>query len=172
MKQYASKIVQLKPLTAPARALTRSILSEEGKQMATTVSPGDFICCEIDSVQEPWMIGLAETAVIKYDGPEQRTWMGNLLPGDLIIWAMKLEGSGNCFGATEKRVPVFIEDIRLVKFHMKKLATRTSSRAGRADVRVFARYELGSNDKASILGSMPVVLDRTTRHASRRIPDE
>ena len=172
MKDYKSKIVELKPLTTPERALTRSQLSEEGKTMAATVVPGDFICCEIASIQEPWMIGLAETCTIQYEGPEERTWMGKIMPGDLIVWVTKLEGSGNCFGATEKRVPVFAEDIRLVKFPMKQLATRKSARAGRADTRVFARYELGSKEKASILTSMPIVFDQTTRHACRKDPGE
>ena len=143
-------------------------MSEEGISLSNTVVPGDFVCCEIDSKQEPWMIGLAETAVINHDGPDQNTWMGKIMRGDSIIWAVKLEGSGNVFGETEKRVPIFVEDIRLVKFPMKQLATRTSNRSSRADSRVFARYELSSQERARILSSMPVVLDRATRHASRR----
>ena len=79
--------------------------------MAATVVPGDFVCCEIDSQQEPWMIGLAETGLIKYEGGEQITWMGRIMAGDLLIWATKLEGSGNIFGATEKRVPIFAEAV-------------------------------------------------------------
>jgi len=140
MLNYPSRILELKPVTTPQRSLTRSKLSEEGMTMAATVVPGDFVCCEIDSQQEPWMIGLAETGLIKYEGGEQITWMGRIMAGDLLIWATKLEGSGNIFGATEKRVPIFAEDIRLIKFPMKQLETRTSSRVGRGDKRVFARY--------------------------------
>ena len=171
MVDYPSRIVELKPLTAPARSLTRSHLSEEGISMSNTVVPGDFVCCEIDAQQEPWMIGRAETGVITYDGPNKQTWMGRITVGDRIIWAIKLEGSGMVFGETEKRVLIFIEDIRVVKFHMKQLQTRTSRRQGRGDTRVFARYELGSKAKADILGAMPVDLDRATRHASRRVPE-
>ena len=49
INNYPSEIVELKPVTTPQRSLTRSKLSEEGKSMAATVMPGDFICCEIDS---------------------------------------------------------------------------------------------------------------------------
>ena len=108
MADYLSKVVQLNPLTVPERAVTRSTLSEEGINLSNKVVPGDFICCEIDSKQEPWMIGLAETAVINHDGPDQNTWMGKIMRGDSIIWAVKLEGSGNVFGETEKRVPIFV----------------------------------------------------------------
>ena len=82
MVDYPSRIVELKPMTAPARSLTRSHLSEEGISMSTTVMPGDFVCCEIDAQQEPWMIGKAETRVITYDGPEQQTWMGKIIAGE------------------------------------------------------------------------------------------
>ena len=171
MVDYSSRIVKLNPLTAPVRALTRSCLSEEGIRMSETVVPGDFVCCEIAAQQEPWMIGRAETGVIAYDGPDKITWMGKIIGGDRIIWAIKLEGSGMVFGETEKRVPIFVEDIRVVKFPMKQLQTRTSRRQGRGDTRVFARYELGSKAKADIVGAMPVDLDRATRHASRRVPE-
>ena len=132
--------------------------------MANTVVAGDSVCCETDKVQKPWMIGLTVTSVVTHDGPDQNTWMGRITAGEL-------EGSGMVFGETEKRVPIFVEDIRLVKFNMKKLETRISVRSARVDKRVFDRYELGKDDKAKILVAMPLDLDRATRHSSRKAPE-
>ena len=44
MLDYPSRIVELKPLASPERAVTRSSLSEEGICMANTVVAGDFVC--------------------------------------------------------------------------------------------------------------------------------
>jgi hypothetical protein len=57
MQQYGSRLEELRPFTVPPRAVTRSQLSEEGKSMSEAAELGDFICVEIDDLQEPWMIG-------------------------------------------------------------------------------------------------------------------
>lgn len=62
MKQYPSMLVELKPLTTPERALTRSKLSEEGVTMGREVMEGDYVCVEVDNLQEPWMIGRVRTS--------------------------------------------------------------------------------------------------------------
>ena len=54
INNYPSEIVELKPVTTPQRSLTRSKLIEEGRIMAATVMPRDFVCCEIGSQQECW----------------------------------------------------------------------------------------------------------------------
>ena len=55
--------------------------------------------------------------------------MGTVKAGDKIVWVYKLEGSTAIKTLTTKRVPVFREDIRVVKFKMKEIVpARTSAR--------------------------------------------
>ena len=61
----------------------------------------------------------------------------------------------------DKEFPVFIEDIRLSKFKMERVKTRVSQRASHA--RGIERFQLPSIAKASIVGSMPMTLDRHTK---------
>lgn len=56
MQECPSQFVELKPLTTPERALTRSQLTAEGIEVGKALQVGDFVCVEVDSLQEPWMI--------------------------------------------------------------------------------------------------------------------
>jgi hypothetical protein len=162
MQHYPSELVELKPFTTPSRALTRSQLSKEGEEMSETVAEGDYICVEVDSLQEPWMIARVRRAA--YSWPEsvgsQYHWMGKVIPNDRVLWVQKLEGSGNVFTITEKEFPVFVEDVRSVKLKMTAVKTRKSSRL---QGKPLERLELCSNDKAGIIASMPLTLDVSTK---------
>jgi hypothetical protein len=160
MQPYPATLVELKPLSAPTRALTRSQLSIEGISMAATVQPGDFICVEVDNLQEPWMIGRCVTGKLVWDQPAQYHWMGRIEPGDEYIWVVKLEGAGNTFTVTNKELPIFIEDVRLARFAMQPVKARVSARSSRAQVE---RFVLSSTTKAQIVGSMPLTLDAETK---------
>ena len=87
--------------------------------------------------------------------------MGWVIPGDEVLWVQKLKGIGSTFTLTDKEFPVFIEDIRLSKFKMERVKTRVSQRASHA--RGIERFQLPSITKASIVGSMPMTLDRHTK---------
>jgi hypothetical protein len=158
MKQYPSMLVELKPLTTPERALTRSKLSEEGITMGREVMEGDYVCVEVDNLQEPWMVGRVRTSceVWPESKGRQYLWMGWVVPGDEVVWVQKLEGVGNTFTLTSKEFPVFIEDIRLMKFKMEKIQTRASSRF---NIRGLERFKMCAQTKATIIGSMPMALD-------------
>ena len=162
MQHYPSELVELKPFTTPSRSLTRSQLSKEGEEMSETVAEGDYICVEVDSLQEPWMIARVRRAA--YSWPEsvgsQYHWMGKVIPNDRVLWVQKLEGSGNVFTITEKEFPVFVEDVRSVKLKMTAVKTRKSSRL---QGKPLERLELCSNDKAGIIASMPLTLDVSTK---------
>lgn len=83
------------------------------------------------------------------------------MPDDGAVWVQKLEGVGSIFTLTDKEFPVFIEDIRLSKFQMDRIQTRSSQRSIHA--RGIERFQLLSLTKASIIGSMPMTLDKETK---------
>ena len=115
--------------TPIARLLTRSAMAAAGLLMSEDLQKGDFLACEIDSHQEPYMIGCCDGPAIMHAGPDEDTWMGTIKAGDKIVWVYKLEGSTAIKTLTTKRVPVFREDIRVVKFKMKEIVpARTSAR--------------------------------------------
>ena len=161
MVDYKSKLVELKPLTTPERALTRSRLSEEGVEMGRVAEIGDHVCVEVDSLQEPWMIGKVRSACGVWAKEDQYLWMGWVTKGDEVLWVQKLEGVGSTFTLTDKEFPVFVEDIRLSKFKMERMKTRASQRASHA--KGIERFQLPSITKASIIGSMPMTLDKETK---------
>ena len=103
------------------RTLTRSTMSVAGLEMSQKLQKGDFLACEIDSQQEPYMIGLCDGPAIIHPGPDEETWMGRITAGDNIVWVYKLEGSTAIKTVTKKRVPVYCEDVRVVKFKMKEI---------------------------------------------------
>ena len=161
MQHYPSRLEELRPLTVPERAVTRSQLTEEGIEMGSKVVEDDFICIEVDDLQEPWMIGRARGAaeIWPESKGEQYHWMGKVVPGDVVVWVQKLEGVGNTFTLTSKEFPIFVEDIRLVQFKMERVQTRSSNRSATQ----IQRYKIDSNTKAKIIGSMPMTCDRETK---------
>ena len=75
------------------------------------------------------MIGRCDGPAIMHPGPDEETWMGKITAGDRIVWVYKLEGSTAIKTITKKRVPVYCEDVRVVKLAMKGLVpARTSAR--------------------------------------------
>jgi hypothetical protein len=136
--------------------------------MSETAEPGDFICVEIDDLQEPWMIGRVKKHVEEWSESmgEQYHYMGKVIPGDKVVWVQKLEGCGNVFTVTEKEFPVFVEDVRMVKFRMDVVKTRTSGR-GQSNRRVLERFQIPSDVKATIIASMPMTLDVHTKASVR-----
>ena len=166
MQHYPTLLVELDPYTPPERPVTRSALTSEGIEMASTVEPGDFLAVEIDNLQTPWMMFKAITKVEKYAGPEKKFWMGKVLIDDDLLWAYKMEGVGNTFTLTSEKSPIFVEDVRAVKVKMTAVITRTSNR-NTADRRTLERFHLSSNDKARICASMPLDLDITTKTGLR-----
>lgn len=169
MEAFPAELVELDPYTMPERPVTRSALSSEGMVMARTADVHDFVAVEIDSLQEPWMIGQCTSKVLMYEGEEKYTWMGKIIPGDEILWAHKLEGTGNTFTLTDKLVPVFVEDVRHVKFEMRPIITRQqSTRSTRTDKRNLKRFELSRNDKSVITQSMPLDVDVASKSQLRK----
>lgn len=83
------------------------------------------------------------------------------VPSGKVLWVQKLEGVGSTFTLTDKEFPVFVEDIRLSKFKMERMKTRASQRASHA--KGIERFQLPSITKASIIGSMPMTLDKETK---------
>ena len=65
------------------------------------------------------MIGCCDGPAIMHPGPDEETSMGKSTAGDRIVWVYKLEGSTAIKTLTTKGVPVFCEDVRVVKFPMK-----------------------------------------------------
>lgn len=165
MDAFPSELVELDPYTPPERPLTRSALSEQGITLSATVEVGDFIAVEVDSLQEPWLIGKATTVAFTYEGEEKHEWMGRIISGDRLVHVHKLEGTGKTFTLTAKNFHIFIEDIRVVKLKLREIATRTSTRNTTATP--LKRFELSSNDKANIVASLPLDLDVRTRTGQR-----
>jgi hypothetical protein len=97
---------------------------------------------------------------------EQYHYMGKVIPGDKVVWVQKLEGCGNVFTVTEKEFPMFVEDVRMVKFRMDVVKTRTSGR-GQSNRRVLVRFQIPSDVKATIIASMPMTLDVHTKASVR-----
>jgi hypothetical protein len=91
---------------------------------------------------------------------EQYHRMGKVIPGDRVVWVQKLEGNGNIFTMTSKKFPVFVEDIRLIKFAMKNVMPKSTPRSTHS---VIERFELHKEVKAEIVGSMPMALDTETK---------
>ena len=166
MAHYPSQLVELQALSTTDRPLTRSALATEGKAMAETVEPGDFICVEIDSMQEPWMIGRVTSRAGDWpeSSGEQYLWMGEVVPGDRVIWVEKLEGVGNTFTMTSKAFPVFVEDVRMVKLAMKEPDNSGNNRTLRCTK---TKHVIDAQQKAQIIASMPMVLDSHTKCNSR-----
>ena len=79
----------------------------------------------------------------------------------LLPLLCRCRAAAGTFTLTDKEFPVFIEDIRLSKFQMDRIQTRSSQRAIHA--RGIERFQLLSLTKASIIGSMPMTLDKETK---------
>ena len=167
MQHFPAELVELDPYTPPERPVTRSALTSEGIALSQTVQPDDFIAVEIDDLQTPWMLFRAIGKAEMYTGPEERWWMGKIMPGDELLWGYKMAGVGSTFTLTAEKSPIFIEDVRAAKLALKEINTRTSTRSTRGDQRSLQRFTLSSNDKAKICSAMPLDLDVRTKTGLR-----
>jgi hypothetical protein len=59
-------------------AFTRQALAKEGLELARAAQPGDFVGVEVDSVQEPYMIGQITSKLQVWSGPTDRQFMGTM----------------------------------------------------------------------------------------------
>ena len=125
---------------------------------------GDFITVELDSLQEPWMVGRCLGATLEWPAAqgEQYHWMGTVVPGDRVVWVEKLEGDTKVLTITTKRFPVFVEDIRSAKFKMEPISTRVSARQSSHGQQLVKRFQLAEQDKAYVISRLPFVLDVPT----------
>ena len=61
-------------------------MAAAGLLMSEDLQKGDFLACDIDSRQEPYMIGRCDGPAIMHPGPDEATWMGKITAGDRIVW--------------------------------------------------------------------------------------
>ena len=159
--------------------VTRSSLARNGLALANTVSNGDFIVVEQHSEQEPWIVcralGAKHTHALA--SGEIQTRMGRVIPGDVLVNVEKLEGVGSSYKVIgNESFPVFAEDIRLVKFLIKKLEpvwrqparhaarVRTDATQQFSDASaVVERFEMDTDTLKEILEQMPDVDDVPVR---------
>lgn len=117
-----------KQATAP---LTATRVVREAKEMATKVEPGIILGAECASEQEPFIVMKATSELYQWSGDDEYTWMGWVRAGDWIIVAIKFEkygGSDVFWLRTEKRFPVFQEDLRSIITKCHPIAVRQSQR--------------------------------------------
>jgi hypothetical protein len=62
-------------------AFTRQALAQEGLKLARGAQVGDFVGVEVDSVQEPYMIGQITSTLQVWSGPTDRQFMGTMQAG-------------------------------------------------------------------------------------------
>ena len=161
----APSMIELRTCSDPDPPLTRSSLASHGIQLSADLEEGDFITVEVDSLQEPWMVGRCLGAAFEWTEVQgdQYYWMGRVVPGDRVVWVEKLEGDSKVLTVTLKRFPVFVQDIRSAKFTMEQITTRVSARQASLGQRPLERFKLNDKDKAYVLTRLPFVLDVPTR---------
>lgn len=113
-------------------ALTASKIAKDAQEMAAIVEPGMVLGVECASEQEPYIVLKATSKVYSWSGEDEYTWMGWMRAGDRVVDTIKFEkyGSSDCFWSlSEKRFPIFEEDLRsIIKGH-KAVEVRQSSRS-------------------------------------------
>ena len=150
------------PLAATSGAttevpLTRQALAREGLALAASLEPADFVGVEVDSVQEPYLIGEVVQPLTVWSGPEEWTFMGRMTEGDQVVQVWRFRGAANVLTPTAcTGIPVFAEDIRVAKLLVRPLETRVSSRASAGAARQ-QKYELESGERAKIVARLPKV---------------
>ena len=82
-------------------------------------------------MQEPYIMVKAASSLYQWVGEDEYTWMGWMRAGDWVIDTIKYEkyGSSDTFWLlTEKRFPIFQEDLRSIVTQCKPVAVRQSNR--------------------------------------------
>ena len=125
----ASSQARKQARTAPP--LTASRITAEALQLSATVQPGMVLGVECALEQEPYVVLKATSELYEWRGPDEYTWMGWVRAGDKVIDTIKYEkygGSDSFWSLTEKRFPIFEEDLRTILTNCKTVAVRQSSR--------------------------------------------
>ena len=124
-----SKDVVVKKQAKPM--LTSSRIVKDAAELALKIQPGMILGVECASEQEPYIILKAASAVYEWQGDDENTWMGWMREGDRVVDTIKFEKYGNSdsfWVLTEKRFPVFEEDLRSIVEQCKPVEVRQSSR--------------------------------------------
>ena len=110
------EVIDLRPKGQASVRLGRNALSDLGVKLASEAKPQEVIAVELSYESEPFMLA----AVLSESGPRKVTEafesdLGQFKAGDMVLDVQKLEpvtlGSSH-YIYTEKRFPIFIEDIR------------------------------------------------------------
>ena len=104
-------------------ALTRSALEREGEAMTATVLADEFIAVEVDSLQEPYVIGRALGQVQVYTGPRKREFMGWLEEGDKVIRNEAYRGLGPILTPTGREFFCYHGDMRVAQLAVESIET-------------------------------------------------
>ena len=150
-REYLSRKGQLAP------RVTRDALMSEGKEFGLEVAVGDIIAVELlDVPTEQFMIG--KVVRRHYVVREAFTdWMGNFEKGDDCVDVVKYEPvsiGASHYIVTEKNVPCFTDDIRVVNVKLDDVAVRRSARETAHSVltrRTDSQFILPADVKAAIL---------------------
>jgi hypothetical protein len=158
--------VTLKPVGNPAVPVTRSVLLNRGLELSAQLEVGDFCVIELDDQNEGWMICETVEKMTTLTGNRTSsigTSSFDFRSGDKVVQVRKLEPiqpGSRLFVKTEKKFPVFAEDMRVTKIGLREL---TSTRAGTSRSSALAnphaqpaaaRWELSVEDKDNILLSL------------------
>ena len=112
-------------------ALTASRVARDAQEMAATVKQGMVLGVECASEQEPYIVLKAASELYTWSGEDEYTWMGWMRAGDRVVDCIKYEkyGGSDCFWSlTEKRFPIFEEDLRSIITKQKAVEVRQSRR--------------------------------------------
>jgi hypothetical protein len=136
-------------------ALTRSALEREGDEMDATVLADEFIAVEVDSLQEPYVIGRALGQVQVYTGPRKREFMGWLEEGDKVIRIEAYRGLGPILTPTGREFFCYHGDVRVAQLAVEPIETRASRRAA-AVVGAAQTFRLADGERAKIVKRLPL----------------
>jgi hypothetical protein len=123
--------VTLKSQNRVCAPLTASRIITEAKETAAAVQPGMVLGVECASEQEPYIILEATSALYEYTGEDMYTWMGWVRAGDMIIDTIKFERYGGTdlfWTLTDKKFPIFEEDLRSIITEYEAIEVRKSKR--------------------------------------------
>ena len=109
------------PSTAPMQRLTRSYLTNKGKELGLKVKVGDVVVVELTYENEKYMLGVVTRTHYTHIGPDTNVpHMGKVTAGDDLIDVRKFEpirAGATVFklcGEAHKQFPVFTDDTRKI----------------------------------------------------------
>jgi len=139
-------------------AITRNSVAINGKVNAALVTIGSISSVEIDCIQEPWMLARATSILHEYTGPDDKTWMGEIRAGDMIINVVKLEpiaaGSSTFSDGANIKLPVFDTDVRVLNLILAEVVMKATRHKP-----AYKRYTLSARDRDIVNSASGVVAD-------------